>query len=30
MDGVPQLTQAAVAPGTSFDYRFQPPDAGTF
>jgi FtsP/CotA-like multicopper oxidase with cupredoxin domain len=30
MDGVPQLTQAAVAPSTSFDYVFQLPDAGTF
>src|SRR6188472_168743 len=30
MDGVPQLTQPAVAPGASFDYRFRPPDAGTF
>jgi FtsP/CotA-like multicopper oxidase with cupredoxin domain len=30
MDGVPQLTQPPVAPGTSFDYRFRPPDAGTF
>ena len=30
MDGVPGLTQAAVAPGASFDYRFRPPDAGTF
>jgi len=30
MDGVPGLTQTAVAPGASFDYRFQPPDAGTF
>ena len=30
MDGVPGLTQAAVAPGATFDYRFQPPDAGTF
>ena len=30
MDGVPGLTQAAVAPNASFDYRFQPPDAGTF
>jgi FtsP/CotA-like multicopper oxidase with cupredoxin domain len=30
MDGVPQLTQSAVAPGASFDYRFRPPDAGTF
>jgi FtsP/CotA-like multicopper oxidase with cupredoxin domain len=30
MDGVPGLTQAAVAPGATFDYRFQPPAAGTF
>ena len=30
MDGVPLLTQQAVGPGTSFDYRFRPPDAGTF
>src|SRR6188472_906679 len=30
MDGVPQLTQPAAAPGASFDYRFRPPDAGTF
>jgi FtsP/CotA-like multicopper oxidase with cupredoxin domain len=30
MDGVPDLTQPAVAPGDSFDYRFTPPDAGTF
>jgi len=30
MDGVPGLTQAPVAPGASFDYRFAPPDAGTF
>jgi FtsP/CotA-like multicopper oxidase with cupredoxin domain len=30
MDGVPQLTQSAIAPGASFDYRFKPPDAGTF
>jgi FtsP/CotA-like multicopper oxidase with cupredoxin domain len=30
MDGVPHLTQAAVAPGASFDCRFRPPDAGTF
>jgi len=30
MDGVPPLTQPAVAPGASFDYRFRPPDAGTF
>ena len=29
MDGVPQLTQPAVASGASFDYRFRPPDAGT-
>ncbi|MGF1631349.1 MAG: multicopper oxidase family protein [Kiloniellaceae bacterium] len=30
MDGVPHLTQHAVAPGESFDYRFTVPDAGTF
>src|SRR5215470_907697 len=30
MDGVPDLTQAPIAPGASFDYRFHPPDAGTF
>jgi FtsP/CotA-like multicopper oxidase with cupredoxin domain len=30
MDGVPSLTQPPVVPGTSFDYRFRPPDAGTF
>jgi FtsP/CotA-like multicopper oxidase with cupredoxin domain len=30
MDGVPLLTQPAVAPGASFDYRFRLPDAGTF
>ena len=30
MDGVPALTQPAMAPGASFDYRFRPPDAGTF
>jgi len=30
MDGVAGLTQPAVAPGDSFDYRFSPPDAGTF
>jgi FtsP/CotA-like multicopper oxidase with cupredoxin domain len=30
MDGVPHLTQPPIAPGTSFDYRFSPPDAGTF
>jgi len=29
MDGT-VLTQQAVAPGASFDYRFTPPDAGTF
>jgi len=30
MDGVPHLTQKAVEPGRSFDYRFTCPDAGTF
>jgi FtsP/CotA-like multicopper oxidase with cupredoxin domain len=30
MDGAPPLTQAPVAPGQSFDYRFVAPDAGTF
>jgi FtsP/CotA-like multicopper oxidase with cupredoxin domain len=30
VDGVPGLTQAPVAPNASFDYRLQPPDAGTF
>ncbi len=30
MDGVIGLTQPAVTPGASFDYRFRPPDAGTF
>jgi FtsP/CotA-like multicopper oxidase with cupredoxin domain len=30
MDGVGGLTQAPVAPGESFDYRFTPPDPGTF
>jgi FtsP/CotA-like multicopper oxidase with cupredoxin domain len=30
MDGVAGLTQAAVEPGASFDYRFTAPDAGTF
>jgi FtsP/CotA-like multicopper oxidase with cupredoxin domain len=30
MDGVAPLTQAPIAPGASFDYRFRPPDAGTF
>ena len=30
MDGAPPLTQAPVQPRASFDYRFTPPDAGTF
>ncbi len=30
MDGVAKLTQAAVAPGQRFHYRFTVPDAGTF
>jgi FtsP/CotA-like multicopper oxidase with cupredoxin domain len=30
MDGAPPLTQTAVGPGESFDYRFVAPDAGTF
>ena len=30
MDGVPGLTQAPVAPGARFRYRFALPDAGTF
>lgn len=30
MDGVAHLTQHAVEPGESFDYRFTVPDAGTF
>jgi len=30
MDGVSGLTQPPIAPGASFDYRFTPPDAGTF
>jgi FtsP/CotA-like multicopper oxidase with cupredoxin domain len=30
MDGVPMVTQPPVLPGASFDYRFRPPDAGTF
>jgi len=30
MDGVPHLTQAPVAPGERFRYRFGLPDAGTF
>ena len=29
-DGVPGLTQDAVPPGGSFEYRFVAPDAGTF
>ncbi|MDT2024470.1 multicopper oxidase family protein [Methylocella sp. CPCC 101449] len=29
-DGVAPLTQKAIAPGASFDYRFTPPDAGVF
>jgi FtsP/CotA-like multicopper oxidase with cupredoxin domain len=29
MDGAPPLTQAPIAPGESFDYRFRAPDAGT-
>ncbi len=29
-DGVAPLTQKPVAPGESFDYRFTPPDSGTF
>lgn len=29
-DGVAGLTQKAVAPGETFDYRFTPPDAGLF
>ena len=29
-DGAPGLTQAAVGPGAPFEYRFRPPDAGTF
>jgi FtsP/CotA-like multicopper oxidase with cupredoxin domain len=29
MDGVSGLTQPAIAPGDSFEYRFTPPDAGT-
>ena len=29
-DGVAPLTQRPVAPGASFDYRFTPPDAGTY
>ncbi len=30
MDGAPPFTQPVVEPGASFDYRFRPPDAGTF
>ncbi len=30
MDGVPFLVQQPIFPGKSFDYRFKPPDAGTF
>jgi FtsP/CotA-like multicopper oxidase with cupredoxin domain len=30
MDGVAGLTQPAIAPGASFDYRFRAVDAGTF
>lgn len=30
MDGVPSLTQPAVAPGDTFVYEFTPKDAGTF
>ncbi len=30
MDGVPHLTQAPVAAGGTFDYRFRADDAGTF
>ncbi|MGE0714953.1 MAG: multicopper oxidase family protein [Alphaproteobacteria bacterium] len=30
MDGVPWVTQDPVLPGRSFDYRFAPPDPGTF
>jgi len=30
MDGVGGLSQEPVRPGASFDYRFVPPDAGTF
>jgi FtsP/CotA-like multicopper oxidase with cupredoxin domain len=30
MDGVPHLTQAPIAPGESFTYAFDLPDAGTF
>jgi FtsP/CotA-like multicopper oxidase with cupredoxin domain len=30
MDGVPGMTQQAVEPGDSFEYRLAPPDAGTY
>ncbi|MDZ7840786.1 MAG: multicopper oxidase family protein [Gammaproteobacteria bacterium] len=30
MDGVPHLTQAPIAPGESFVYEFDVPDAGTY
>jgi FtsP/CotA-like multicopper oxidase with cupredoxin domain len=30
MDGVPQLTQKPIAPGESFVYEFDVPDAGTY
>jgi len=30
MDGVPGMTQQAVEPGGSFEYRLAPPDAGTY
>jgi len=30
MDGVVGMTQEAIAPGESFEYRFTPPDAGTY
>jgi FtsP/CotA-like multicopper oxidase with cupredoxin domain len=30
MDGVTELTQPGIAPDAGFDYRFAPPDAGTF
>ncbi len=30
MDGAAGLTQAPVAPGSSFEYRFTPPDSGLF
>lgn len=30
MDGVPELTQTAIAPGSSFDYSFDLRDAGTY